>query len=68
MNQRTFSLTAGAVFLLIALAHVVRVALSAEWIVEGFTVPLSVSWVAMLVAGYLAYEGFRLARKSPSGA
>lgn len=68
MNQKTFSLTAGAIFSLIALAHIVRVALRAEWVVEGFTVPLWVSWVAMIIAGYLAYEGFRLARKSPSGA
>ena len=65
MSVKVFSWTAGVIFCLIALAHVVRVAIRAEWIVEGITIPLWASWVAMFVAGYLAYEGFRLARKSP---
>ena len=67
MSPKAFSLTAGVIFLLIAVAHIVRVAVAAEWIVEGRTIPMWVSWVAMFLAGYLAYQGFRLARKSPSG-
>ena len=67
MSPKTFSLTAGIIFLLIALAHIFRVAFEVEWIVEGRTVPMWVSWVAMFLAGYLAYEGFRLGKKSQSG-
>lgn len=65
MNPKTFSLTAGVIFLLIALAHIFRVAFGVEWLVEGRTVPMWASWIAMFVAGYLAFEGFRLGTKSP---
>jgi hypothetical protein len=64
MRQETFFLTAGVVFLLIALGHVLRVALRATVIVEGVAVPMWVSPPAVIVMGYLAYEGFRLWRKS----
>lgn len=67
MSQKTFSLTAGIIFSLIALAHIFRVAFGVEWIVESRTVPMWISWVAMFLAGYLAYEAFRLGKKSRSG-
>lgn len=67
MSQKTFSLVVGVIFSLIALGHILRVAFRLEWIVEGRAVPLWVSWVALFVAGYLAYQGFRLGKKSLSG-
>ena len=66
MRQKTFSLTAGVVFLLIALGHLLRVALRATFVVEGVAVPMWASVLAMIVMGYLAYEGFRLGRKPQS--
>jgi hypothetical protein len=33
-------------------------------VVEGWTVPKWLSWVALIVSGYLGYEGLRLAIKS----
>jgi len=38
-----------------------------SFVVQDFSVPMWASWIAVIVAGYLAYEGFRLARKLPSG-
>lgn len=67
MSQKTFSLTAAVVFSLIALGHILRVVFGLEWIVEGRTIPMWASWVALLLAGYLAYEGLRLGMKSQSG-
>ena len=64
MNRETFSLVAGLIFLLIALVHVLRLALGWQAIVAGRTLPMWVSWVAFLIAGYLAYEGLRLSRRS----
>ncbi len=64
MSQKTFSRTAGAIFSLIALGHILRVALSVEWMVAGHTIPMWVSWLALFLAGYLAYEGLRLGTKS----
>jgi hypothetical protein len=51
-----------------ALAHVLRILLDWSIVIQGLSVPMWASWIAVIVMGYLAYEGFRLARKSPSGA
>jgi len=67
MSQRTFSLVAGVVFGLVALAHVLRIILGWSIVIQDLSVPMWASWIAALIMGYLAYEGFRLARKSPSG-
>jgi len=64
MSQRIFSLVAGAVFGLVALAHVLRIVFGWSVVIQDFAVPVWASWIAVIVAGYLAYEGFRLARKS----
>ncbi len=65
MNQKTFSLTVGVIFLAIALLHALRIVFGWEAIIGGLAVRKWVSWVALVVAGYLAYEGFRLGKKSP---
>ena len=62
MNQRSFCLTTGIIFLVIALLHLLRIAFGGEAIVEGWVVPKWLSWVALVIAGYLGYEGIRLAR------
>jgi len=64
MSQRTFSLIAGVVFGLIALGHVLRIVLGWSFMVQDFAVPMWASCIAVIIMGYLAYEGFRLARKS----
>lgn len=64
MSQRTFSLVAGVVFGLIALGHVLRIIFRWSIVIQGFSVPMWASWLAVVVIGYLAYEGFRLAKKS----
>jgi hypothetical protein len=63
MNQKTFSLVASAIFLLIAVVHALRLALGWHAVVNTWAVPMWVSAVALLIALYLASEGFRLARK-----
>jgi hypothetical protein len=67
MSQRTFSFVAGAVFGLMALAHVLRIFFNLSLVVQGTSIPMSASGLAMVVMAYLAYQAFRLARKSPSG-
>jgi energy-converting hydrogenase Eha subunit A len=64
MSQRAFSLIAGLVFGLVALAHVLRIVFGWSVVIQDFPVPMWASWIAVIVMGYLAYEGFRLARKS----
>ncbi len=67
VSQRTFSLTAGALLLLIAVAHLVRVILGGTIVIEGIAIPMWPSVVAVIVMGYLAFEGFRLSSKSKPG-
>lgn len=64
MNQHAFSLTAGVIFLLIALGHVLRVVFGVSFVVQGISVPMWASLIAVVITGYLAYEGFHFARKS----
>jgi hypothetical protein len=61
MDEKTFSLVAGAIFAVVALFHLVRI--FAEWnlIIGDWSVPKSVSWIALIVAGVLALFAFRFA-------
>jgi hypothetical protein len=64
MSLRSFSLVAGIIFTIIALLHFVRIIYGWDPVVEGWTVPKWLSWVALIVSGYLGYEGLRLGIKS----
>ncbi len=64
LSQTMFSATAGVIFLLIAVLHALRVVFGTEAVLEGWALPMWVSWVAALIAAYLAYQGFRLSKES----
>jgi NO-binding membrane sensor protein with MHYT domain len=66
MSQHVFSLVAGVVFGLIALGHVLRIVFGWSLTIQDVSVPMWASGLAIVVMGYLAYEGFRLVRKSAS--
>jgi hypothetical protein len=68
VRQHVFEPIAGVVFLLICLAHVFRIIFGVSFVVYGNSVPMWASGIAVVIMGYLAYEGFRLARKTASGA
>ena len=63
MCQKTFSLTAGVVFSLVALGHILRIVFAVEWTMQGQPVPMWPSWGAVIVAAFLASQGFRLYKK-----
>ncbi len=62
MSEHAYSLTVAIVFLLIALGHLVRLVFGVPVVVLGVSIPLWASGVAVLVMGFLAYEGFHFAR------
>jgi len=64
MSQKIFSLVAGLIFLLIAVMHVLRLAFTWEVVLNGWSVPMWVSVVAIVIAAYLAFEGLKPARRS----
>jgi hypothetical protein len=64
MNQRSFSLVAGIIFIIIALLHLLRIIYGWEAVIGGWVVPKWISWVALAVAGYLGFEGLRVSKGS----
>ncbi len=64
MSQRVFCLTGGVVFLLIAIGHLLRLIFGWKAVIAGGAVPMWATWVALVIAGYLAYEGLMLSRKT----
>jgi hypothetical protein len=65
MNLRSFSLVAGIIFTIIALLHLLRIVYGWDAVVGGWAAPKWVSWLALVVAAYLGYEGLRLSKKRP---
>lgn len=55
MSAKSFSITAGVIFLIIALLHVARIFYGWEAVLGGLVVPKWVSWIALVISGYLAY-------------
>jgi hypothetical protein len=62
MTRKSFLLIAGAVFGVVAIAHLLRIALAVPVTIGEWAVPMWVSWPAVLVAGSLSYMGLRSAR------
>jgi hypothetical protein len=54
----------GLIFALVALLHLVRIFEDWPVIIEDWSVPKSVSWVALIVAGGLALLGLRLSARN----
>jgi uncharacterized membrane protein len=63
MNEKTYLITTGFIFLIIALLHVLRLTLGWEAVIGGWNIPTWVSIVAFIVAAFLAYEGLKLSKK-----
>jgi len=62
MSQKTFCLTAGVIFGMIAVLHLLRLVFGWAAQIGGWVAPGWISIVALLVAGFLAYEGLRLSK------
>jgi hypothetical protein len=65
MKQGAFFLVASLLFALIALLHALRLIYGWGVTIGGWIVPIWVSAVGFLIAGYLAFQGLRLKRKQP---
>ncbi len=64
MDEKTFSIVAGIIFALVALLHLVRIYMGWPVVIGSWSVPMWVSWIALVVAGGLAFFGLSVARSS----
>jgi hypothetical protein len=62
-KQSGYALLSGIVFFLIALVQLLRLVFQWDIIINGWYVPAWVSVVAVVVAGYLSFRGFRLVER-----
>ena len=64
MNSKTYTLIAGIFFLAIAFVHGLRMVFHWDAVISGHSVPMWASGVAVVVSGFLAFQGLKLSRRS----
>lgn len=62
MGLKDYCVVSGILFLLVALAHLLRIVFGVPIQVDEFDVPMLVSWVGLIVPAGLAFWAFRLGR------
>ncbi|MBI4252760.1 hypothetical protein HY623_01095 [Candidatus Uhrbacteria bacterium] len=60
MNASLYMRISATLFLIIFVFHLLRVIYGWEAAIAGWSVPMWLSWVAVLVSGFLSAYGFRL--------
>ncbi|MCI0427958.1 MAG: hypothetical protein L0Z46_08090 [Nitrospiraceae bacterium] len=63
MSQKTFLGVSGTIFGIIAVLHLLRIMYGWPAQIGSFVVPAWLSWLSLLIAGYLAITAFSLLRK-----
>lgn len=58
-QKTTYITTVATVFLIIAIVHALRLYFGWEGVIGGWELPFWLSWAAVVVTGYLAWQGFR---------
>ncbi|HWF64249.1 MAG TPA: hypothetical protein VN685_06535 [Rhizomicrobium sp.] len=64
MDRKNYLTLASAIFALVALAHLVRALLNWPISIDGWIVPVWLSWLAFVVAGALSWFGWNLAKRA----
>jgi purine-cytosine permease-like protein len=63
MDNKTYYQAVAIIFAIIAIGHAARLYNGWVAVIGSIIVPLWVSWVAVLIAGYLAVRGWQFAQK-----
>jgi hypothetical protein len=64
MNLKNYLTLAAVIFAVVALAHLVRVLLNWPIVIDGWIVPVWLSWVAFVAASALSWFGWNLAKRA----
>ena len=60
MDHKKYCVVSGALFSLVALAHLLRIAFGMAVQVDAYAVPMGLSWIGLIVPGALAIWAFRI--------
>jgi hypothetical protein len=64
MGHKEYCVVSGVLFFLVALGHLLRIVYGMSIQVDEFVIPMSVSWIALIVSSALAVWAFRISRES----
>jgi hypothetical protein len=64
MDQKTFVLLAGIIFAIVAVCHLLRIFMGWPIVIDTWTVPMWLSWIALVIASGLSYFGLSLVSRS----
>ena len=59
MSAKSYSLLCGIIFFVLLIVHVLRIVMHVHIEVNGFPIMMQASWLGIIVAGLLAFFGFR---------
>jgi hypothetical protein len=62
MTQRSYSLVSAILFFLVALLHAAGLLRGWHLSIGDMVVPMWASWIGLVIAAFLAYEGFTVSR------
>ena len=63
MSTKSYLFVTAVLFTAIAVAHALRLVNQWPASISGWSVDVWVSWIGLAVAGFLAWQGFRLGRR-----
>lgn len=61
LSSKTFFQISGIIFFVVALIHLLRILLNWQASVANWDVPMWISYIGLIVAGYLSYNALKLA-------
>ena len=64
MNQKTFFIIAGILFLIVGSVHIIRAFLSWTILIHNWYMPVWFSYVAGIFILFLSYSAFRFAKEA----
>jgi len=60
MNQKTFNILASIIFGIVCILHFGRALLGWEMLINGWIMPIWISWLAFVILAVMAYHAFKL--------
>lgn len=60
MNMKTFATASTVIFALVAVLHLIRIIAQWSVVIDGWSVPMWISFVGLVVAGLLTAAGYRV--------